>query len=175
MTPEFARPLRLDAIGEREQTIAIAAAAAERAALAKRFGLIAIATLTADFTVRREAAGIMARGHVAAAVTQTCAVTEASLPTTIEDDVAIRFLPADSAAGEEIELGETECDTMFYEGGAIDLGEAAAETMALALDPYPRAPDAEAVLRAAGVLREEEAGPFGALAGLKAKLGKSAD
>ena len=42
--------------------------------------------------------------------------------------------------------------------------------MALALDPFPRAPGAEEALRAAGVIGEGEAGPFGALAGLKAKL-----
>jgi hypothetical protein len=53
------------------------------------------------------------------------------------------------------------------EGGSIDLGEAVAETMALALDPYPRAPGAEAALRAAGVLTEDEARPAGKLAGLK--------
>ena len=57
-----------------------------------------------------------------------------------------------------------------YDGGAIDLGETAAETMALALDPFPRGPGAEAALKAAGVISEEEAGPFGALAGLKDKL-----
>ena len=61
-------------------------------------------------------------------------------------------------------------DTIEIEGGAIDLGEAAAETMALALDPFPRSPNAAAALKKAGVISEEEAGPFGALAGLKAKL-----
>ncbi|NWN13490.1 hypothetical protein GY655_27460, partial [Escherichia coli] len=69
---------------------------------------------------------------------------------------------------------------VFYSGGAIDLGEAAAETLALALDPYPRSPAAEAALRDAGVISEEEAtrlaeesGPFGGLAGLRGKLGES--
>jgi uncharacterized protein YutE (UPF0331/DUF86 family) len=58
-----------------------------------------------------------------------------------------------------------------YDGGAmIDLGEVAAETMALALDPFPRGPDAESALKAAGVISEEEAKPLGALAGLKDKL-----
>ena len=56
---------------------------------------------------------------------------------------------------------------------ATDLG-AVAETLALSLDPFPRAPDADAVLRAAGVLSEDEAvtGPFAALKGLKDKLSK---
>jgi uncharacterized metal-binding protein YceD (DUF177 family) len=173
MIPEFSRPLRLDAIGEGEQAIEIAADPAECVALAARFGLIVIDSLTGQFVVRREAAGIIARGRVSAVLTQACAVTDEPLPAAVEEDAAIRFLPADSAAGEETELDEADCDTMFYEGGAIDLGEAAAETMALALDPYRRGPNAEAALRAAGVLSEEEAGPFGALAALKGKLARS--
>ena len=52
---------------------------------------------------------------------------------------------------DEIELSEDDCDTVFYTGGAIDLGEAAAETLALALDPFPRSPGAAAALREAGV------------------------
>jgi hypothetical protein len=60
---------------------------------------------------------------------------------------------------------------MFYEGGAIDLGEAAAQTLALSIDPYPRSPAAEAALREAGVKSEEdaraEASPFAALKALK--------
>ena len=42
---------------------------------------------------------------------------------------------------------------------AIDLGAALADTLALALDPYPRSPSAEAALKEAGVLSEEQAGP----------------
>ena len=57
------------------------------------------------------------------------------------------------------------------EGGkrGVDLGEAAAETMVLALDPFPRGPGAAAALQEAGVVSEEEAGPFGALKSLLEK------
>ena len=54
-------------------------------------------------------------------------------------------------------------------GGRFEEAEAAA-SMALALDPFPRAPDAETVLRAAGVLSEDEARPLGKLASLRDKL-----
>jgi len=74
---------------------------------------------------------------------------------------------------EEVELSEADCDVIGYEGGAIDLGEAVAETLALALDPFPRSPDADAALREAGVLSEEDAGPFAALKALKEKMGKT--
>ena len=46
------------------------------------------------------------------------------------------------------------------------------QTMALALDPFPRSPEAEAVLREAGVVSEDEHRPISALHGLKALLDK---
>ena len=165
--PEFARPRRLDTIGAGETTVEIAAEPDERAALAKRFGVVAIDRLTATFALRRDAVGVRADGRIAAAVVQACTVTGDPLPTTIDEAVALRFLPAAEAGGDEIELDEGDLDTMFFDGGAIDLGEAAAETLALALDPFPRSPGAAAVLREAGVLTEDEAAPKGALAGLK--------
>jgi hypothetical protein len=82
--------------------------------------------------------------------------------------------PQPEAAGgeEEIELGDSEMDVVFYDAAAVDVGEAVAETLLLNLDPYPRAPGAEEALKAAGVKSQEEAGPFAALAGLKDKLKK---
>ncbi|HEU4959196.1 MAG TPA: DUF177 domain-containing protein [Sphingomonas sp.] len=170
MTPEFSRPERIDAIGERARTVAIEAGEGERAALAERFGLVSIESLAAELTLRREAAGIAARGRVTAEVVQACVVTDAPVPARIDEDVALLFVPEGGEGDEEIELSAEDLDVVPYAGGAIDLGEAAAETMALALDPFPRAPDAEAALRAAGVLTEEEAKPAGALAGLKDAL-----
>lgn len=169
--PEFSRVERLDTIGGEERSVTIAADAGERAALAARFGLVSVERLEARFAIRREAAGIAARGHVAAAVVQACAVTGDPLPATVEEDVALRFVEP-AAGDDEVELGGDALDTIELTGGGVDLGEAAAETMALALDPFPRGPGAAAALRDAGVLSEDEAGPFGGLAGLKAALEK---
>lgn len=173
-TPEFSRLQRIDTIGEGERSVTIAADAAERAALATRFGLLAIDTLEAAFRVKRDAAGIVARGRVQAAVVQACSVTDDPLPVMIDEEVALRFVTEqEAAAEEEIELDLDALDTMAYDGTGVDLGEAAAETMALALDPFPRGPNAAAALRAAGVVSEEEAKPAGALAGLKGLLGRT--
>jgi uncharacterized metal-binding protein YceD (DUF177 family) len=162
VSAEFARPQRVDTIGDDARTIEIDADAQERAALAKRFDLIAIERLTGKFTIRRDAAGIVAEGRVAAAVTQACSITGDALPATVDEPVALRFVPEDDAGQDEVELGDSDIDVIPYDGGTIDLGEVAAETMALALDPFPRGPNAEVVLKQAGVLSEEQAGPFGA-------------
>jgi hypothetical protein len=139
----------------------------ERAALAQRFGLIAVEHLSADYALRREAIGVRATGTLRAEVAQACVVTGEPCPARIEEPFAIRFLPAGSESGEDVELSEDALDATFFSGNLIDLGEAAAETMALALDPFPRSPAAAQALQEAGVKQEDEIGAFGALAGLK--------
>ncbi|HTG39267.1 DUF177 domain-containing protein [Sphingomonas sp.] len=174
MTPEFSRPLRLDQIGAGEASSRVEANTAERQALARRFALLSLDQLEADFAVRRDAAGIIASGRFKAQVVQACVATGKAVPATLDQAFTVRFLPepGDDAA-EEVELDADDCDTIFFTGSAIDLGEAAAQTMALALDPFPRARGADAVLREAGVLSESEAGPLSGLAAaLKDKLAK---
>ncbi len=173
--PEFSRPIALDTLGEAPRAVAIDADSGEQAALAERFGLIEIASLHAEARLRREGDTVFAEGRVMAAVTQTCIASGAPVAASVDEAFSLQFRPMPSGTSdEEIELGESELDVTFYEGGAIDLGEAAAETLALALDPYPRAPEAEAALDAAGVKSEEEADPpspfAAALAALKGKL-----
>ncbi len=167
IAPEFSRPQRLDAIGRGEHRVEISADSGECAALARRFALIAIDRLNAAMTVHRDATGVVARGTLNGAVVQACSVTGDPVPAQIVEDFTIRFLPEGTVEGDEVELSDEECDTVFYTGGAIDLGEAAAETLALALDPFPRSAGAEAALRDAGVLAEDETGPFAALAKLR--------
>lgn len=169
--PEFSRLCRLDTIGPSAVTVTVGADAAERAGIAARFDLAVLDRLEADFTLRREGALVRAEGRLRASATQSCVTTGEPVPATIDAPFVLRFEPEPAAADEEIELAADDCDTIFYAGGAIDLGEAAAETLVLLLDPYPRSASADAVAREAGLLDAPSAGPFGALAALKGKLG----
>ena len=171
MTPEFSRPERLDAIGAGEREIQIAATETERQALAVRFGVLSVERLDAVLKVKREAAGIAVRGRVTGALVQACSVTGTPLNAAIDEPVALLFVEALDDQ-EEVELDAGALDTVEIEGGAVDLGEAAAETMALALDPFPRSPNAEAVLRAAGVISEDEHRPYSPLQDLKSLMEK---
>ena len=168
--PEFSRPRRLDQIGQGEAEVTVTADPAERAALATRFGLLTLDSLEASYTLHQDTNGIRATGHLSAKLAQACVASHEPVPTAIEEDFDLRFLPEIEERAEEVELSEDECDTVFYTGNAIDLGEAAAETLALALDPFPRSPAAVDALKAAGVLSEGEAGPFAGLAALRDKL-----
>ena len=171
--PELSRPVRTDTLGTTPRTVRIVAEASERAALARRFGLAGLDRLEATVDIHRGNPDIIAQGRLDADLVQSCVATDADVPASLAETFTIRFRPepADRAAEEEVELGEEELDVMFYDGAMIDVGEAVAQTLALNLDPYPRAPDAADALREAGVVDEGTAGPFGALAGLKDKLG----
>lgn len=173
MTPEFSRRYTLDSIGSAPRTVTAEADEAERAALAKRFDLIALDVLTAEAVLTAVAGGVEACGTIHAVLAQPCVVTSEPVPATIDEPFALRFitgLPADGGGDEEegLELSDADCDVLPLEGGAVDLGEAAAQTLGLALDPFPRSPEStqgeERVWKAG-----EEGGAF---AGLKGLLGK---
>ncbi len=165
--PEFSRPVRLDTLGGQPRAMTIEADPDERAALARRFALPAIDRLVAIATLVREGDAVSATGRIEARVTQSCVATGAPVPAAINVALALRFVPEAAVDADEIELSAEDCDTIPYAGGAIDLGEAAAEEMALALAPFPRSPDAEQALKAAGVVGEEDVGPFAVLKALK--------
>ncbi|NUT01781.1 MAG: DUF177 domain-containing protein, partial [Sphingomonas sp.] len=100
---------------------------------------------------------------------QSCVATGEPVEASADESFDIYFLPEPKSgeSQEEVELVEADCDVVFHDGSAIDLGEAIADTLALCLNPYPRSAGAEAALKEAGVLSEAEAGPFAALAKLK--------
>ncbi len=174
MTPEFPRPFRIDALGEGDRAVSIEADDAERADLARRFGLLSIEALSADAVLIRKGEIVTATGRLRARLTQACVASGVPIPVELAEPFTLRFVPELAPdAPEELELSEDDCDIVDYAGGAIDLGEAVADSMALALDPFPRSPDADAILKEAGVVSEDEAeiGPFAGLKALKDKLG----
>ena len=168
MRCEFGQPLRLDQIRDGER-VDLIADEAERCAIAERLGLAALDRLEAHVTLARDGERIHARGRLRAALEQSCVATGEPVPEHLDEAFAMAFVPEPGGGGadEDIELSDEDCDVVFYEGGAIDLGAAIADTLALSIDPYPRSANAESALRDAGILSEAEAGPFAALAKLK--------
>lgn len=171
--PELSRPVRADTLGAAPRVVQIEAKPGERQALARRFGLRALDSLEAEVSLHRANEDIVGRGRLSAQVVQACVVTGEPVPARIEEefDLLFRPEPTEGAGEDEVELGEDELDVMFYDGALVDAGEAVAQTLALNLEPYPRAGGAAEALQEAGVQDEGSAGPFGALAGLKDKLG----
>lgn len=165
--PEFSRMVKARHLPAKPMVLE--ATAEERAALAERFGVVAIDGLRAEVVLRPDKQAIVAEGRFSARLVQNCAVSTEDFPVTVEEPLALRFVPpAADGPEEEIELDADAYDEIEYEGGSFDLGEAVAQTLGLAIDPYARGPDADAVRKAAGLIEEGAAGPLAeALAALK--------
>ena len=170
---DFAHRLTLDRIRDGDR-FDLVADAEELAAVATRLDLASLERLDAHAVLRREGDSVCANGRVKASLEQRCVATGDPLRVRVDEAFDLRFIPEPKVAGgdEEFELGADELDTLFHDGQAIDLGAAIADSLALGLDPYPRSANAEEALRQAGVISEEEAGPFAALAALKGKLAR---
>jgi uncharacterized metal-binding protein YceD (DUF177 family) len=168
MIDSFVHHLRLDQIREGER-IDITANDDERSAVADRLGLESIARLDAHAIFSRTGDVVRAQGRLGASLTQSCVVTREPVAAHIDEPFELLFIPAPKSGqpDEEIELGDQDCDVVFYEGGVIDLGGAIADTLALGLDPYPRSAGADAALKEAGIMSDEQASPFAVLAKLR--------
>lgn len=132
---------------EAVETFDIVADALERAALARRFGLDSLKALTASVTLTKIGDGRRVRlsANFSADVVQSCVVTLEPVPSRIEDSFVLVY---DGDAGgpaeaEIVVLLKGQDSPEPWSGNVIDVGKAIAEHLALALDPYPRAPGAE--------------------------------
>jgi len=156
---EFSRPIEVSRIPEGGTDIAIAATPAECVALARRFSLLALDRLEAALRLEW-AAGPLLRleATLSAEVVQECVVTLEPVRSRVEDRFALHYGPR--AAASDVMLREDEEVLEPIVDGRIDLGEAVAQQLSLAIDPFPRAPGAAApTAPGAGI-----ASPFAALA-----------
>ncbi len=147
--PEFSRPVAVDRLGESGLALELVASAAERAALARHLGLLALEQLSGRAAIDRVDGGPVVRLRVAwtADVVQSCVVTLDPVPARLDEAFEQRFVPPAAKAGPArevfVDVGEeAEEPPEPLIGGRIDIGAALAEQLALALDPYPRKPGA---------------------------------
>jgi uncharacterized metal-binding protein YceD (DUF177 family) len=165
--PEFSR--LVDRRHLKAAPLRVVADEAERKALARRFSLVAIHRLEAEVALEADGGAVDAGGTLWAEIVQTCAVSGDDLPVSIEEPLTLRFVPESPVTEGELELVEEELDEIPYAGAAFDLGEAVAQSLALAIDPFATGPDADRVRKEKGLLDEAAAGPFAALAALRRK------
>ena len=174
--PEFSRTLDVADLPPAGVEQDIAATPEERAALARRFGLIALDRLEARLSVKALHGGLYrVEGEIVAEATQRCVVSLEPVPARLETPFVSTFVQASRRDVPEIHLdgvGE-EDDPEPLDDGRIDLGETVAQHLALALDPYPRKPGVELaqVIGAAAeaASQEDTSNPFAKLTELNKK------
>jgi len=164
---EFSRPVALDRATAAPHFREIVATEAERAALAGRLGLVALDLLSARLSWRREAGGLIClEGELEAQVTQSCVVTLEPVAARVTDRFVRHFVQGAAPAEDEVVIDPEADDPAEPLGdGLVDAGEIVTQQLALALDPYPRAPGSALPAEAAQAAPAES--PFRVLAALK--------
>ncbi|MBB3360204.1 MULTISPECIES: DUF177 domain-containing protein [unclassified Novosphingobium] len=169
-TPEYSYIVDLRQIGDAPLVLEPDADARRR--LAGRFGITAIDAARAQVKLIADGPVVRADGRLTAAIIQACAISGEDFPVKIDEPLHLRFVPETQIAAEpdeEIELSADDCDEIPYTGLTFDLGEAVAQSLALAIDPFAEGPLADKARAEHNLAGDEASGPFAALAALRGK------
>lgn len=178
--PEFSRVLAVEGLTpDKVRKETVEANAKECAALAKRFDLRDLSNFRADIRIRRVEGGDVVRleGKLSADVVQTCVVSLQDVHAHIEGEfdtfLAEENKHAAKKFGDEAEFGIDDDDSApeVIQNGQLDLGEIAAQYLAVELDPYPRAPGVSLAAQLAEAGIEVKNNPFAVLKNLNAEDG----
>lgn len=145
--PELSRPFHLAELAEvPEHEIAVETTEAERKALAERYSLLSLDALEAQLTVRSDPLGeIVVVGHLKAETVQECVITLEPVAETVSGPFEQRYTRQQADPAGNLEIGPDDIEPPEpVIGDAIDLGELVAQYLFLSINPYPRAPDADA-------------------------------
>jgi uncharacterized metal-binding protein YceD (DUF177 family) len=143
---EFSRLVVADRLGVEGIEVAIEATADECRRLAARLGVVAVDSLTGRASVWRlgESNVFRLRCRMRADVVQECVVTLEPVRSQVAEQFERSYSAAAAALDVEVELDPLDDDPPDpLVAGAVDVGEAMAEQLALSIDPYPRKPGAK--------------------------------
>lgn len=161
--PEFSSAVTLDSLPRGGKHFVLSADDDERKAVAHRLGVPAIARLDGHVQLRATNARIFVKGRIDAALTRECVASLEAMDEAIGEEFEIEFLrhnPAPTQAGPKED--ESEEDRLnapdIHDAPALDLGELLVQQLSLAMDPFPRLPNATNLVDQFGVV--ETLSPF---------------
>jgi uncharacterized metal-binding protein YceD (DUF177 family) len=152
-TGEFSHKVTVDPWPDDGVIVELTATAVEREALKTRFDLADLQSLSASVGIEKRTAELVLAGTIEAVVAQTCVVTLKPVTSSMEVPFERHYRRREIhekmvASGETLASEADDIDIDVLEGDEIDVGEAVAEELYLALDPYPRGADADQALEA---------------------------
>lgn len=168
VTVEFSRIFLLDKLKSNRNTLHVEATADERLALAKRFSLVSINMLKAEYHVTKKEHdnNYDVEGVLHADVVQSCVTTLADVPQKLTVPVRITLIEGEEDEDlDEIDWLQEEADREYYQSNEIDFGEITSQYLSLALPPYPKAPGVKDDSESENVIPLNN--PFSALQRLK--------
>ncbi|MEK9935624.1 MAG: hypothetical protein VXB94_03140 [Rhodobiaceae bacterium] len=141
---------------------ALVADDAELAALSDRFGFVELGSLDVSVEIARVGPDTWdVKGRLQARLVQPCIVTGEPVPETVDFRIEERYVRATSE-DEEVVVGLEDSEPLV--DGCIELGEMVAQSLALAVNAWPRTVDAPDEFKAGDV---EDPHPFASLGSLK--------
>lgn len=169
--PLFDAIVRIDRLPAAGRDLNVALDEATRATLAQVLKISAVERFEASLVVVPLRGGLRAQGRLIASIVQPSVVSFEPVTQEIDEPVDRVFLPEASThkptPGSEIFVDLEDDDFPDHiDGPEVDLSALLTETLALAIDPYPRLPG-ESVDSLGINTSEKETGPFAALAKLK--------
>lgn len=164
--------IRIDRLPADGRALSVVADEEALAAMAAQLRVSAVESFQADLTAVRFRGGIRVEGRLKARIVQPSVVTFEPVTQGIEEAVDRVFLPGPdkghkTTPGTEIYVDLEDEDLPDYiDGPEVDLSALLLETVALAIDPYPRLPGES--LETLGLKNDlEDEGPFASLKSLK--------
>jgi uncharacterized metal-binding protein YceD (DUF177 family) len=140
--PEFSRLVPLARVGSEPFRQRIEATVEERRDLAERFDLTGLDRLSAEVELRRKEGGfILLEAEFEAEFEQSCAVTLEPVRGALSDRFSLVYGLARDDTPEIVLSGDEPAFEALTED-MIDIGEAVAQGLSLALPEFPRHPDA---------------------------------
>jgi len=134
----------------------------EVADLAERFDFIAIESMRAEVIVRKVAKDCWdLSGRLTAKVTQRCVLTGEPVPELVDFTLEERYV-RDADSDGEVEVTLEGAEPLV--GGAIDVGEMVAQSLGVAVTPWPRT---ESMVESHFTEDRRDDHPFAGLAALK--------
>jgi len=139
--PELSIPVELEELADGQRKYEFSADPEECAALAERFGLVALNSLTARTTLEWVEPDTVLRmtGRFLASVTQKCVITLNPFDVEMDEEISLLFARDISEVPDIVDPDEAEP----LEGTVLDIGDIVAEELSLSIDPYPRDPVAD--------------------------------
>ena len=138
--------IRLDSMPAAGRDLALAVDAADRSAIAGQLGITAVEKLEVRLHAVRFKGGMRVTGRLVATTVQPSVVSLEPVTQEIAEPIERVFLPG----GEKAYAGPADAEIFVdidgedvpdhFEGNEADLSALIIETLALAIDPYPRQP-----------------------------------
>lgn len=174
-TPFLTHIVRVSDVPRSGLKVRLEADEASRERMMKAFDLVGLPRMTATFNITGNARRLKVKGEVRADIRQNCVVTLEDFDSRITEPFDLTFsedVSPDTVVMQNEDDGFSRReDPEPLINDRIDLGEIAAEHLALALDPWPRKPG----VTFSWIEDEGEPSPFAALRGMGVKKNGDAD